>query len=195
MGGAIANAGGTVAVTATIVAESSSGGNCSGGITDDGYNIDDDTTCDLASPSISDSPTLDAKLGALANNGGPTETIALLSGSPALKKVPQADCPATDQRGSSRKVPCDIGSYDAFGNPKIKSFTPTKAKVGQLVTIVGSKLSNAVSVSFNGTPAVILTDSKSEVTADVPAGATSGPISVTTSTGGTVTSTTHFKVK
>ena len=68
-GGGIYNVG-TVNLLATIVA-SSGGADCSGGIIDQGYNIDDDGSCGFALPSISDYSTLDLTLGPLANNGGP----------------------------------------------------------------------------------------------------------------------------
>jgi hypothetical protein len=54
----------------------------------------------------------------LKANGGLTKTHALvLKTSPALKKVPKAGCPATDQRGTKRPQPtkdtfCDIGSFE-----------------------------------------------------------------------------------
>ncbi|HEY1918443.1 MAG TPA: choice-of-anchor Q domain-containing protein [Streptosporangiaceae bacterium] len=50
-------------------------------------------------------------LGPLADNGGPTKTIALLPGSPAIGTG--GKCPATDQRGDprSRKTGCDIGAF------------------------------------------------------------------------------------
>jgi hypothetical protein len=98
---------------ATILADNGSSGDCSGGDTDQGYNIDDDGSCGFSGTSTSDSPTLDATLGPLANNGGATKTIALLSGSPAIDVVPAADCPPTDQRGAARTgTTCDIGAYD-----------------------------------------------------------------------------------
>nr|MDJ0872523.1 right-handed parallel beta-helix repeat-containing protein [Gammaproteobacteria bacterium] len=62
----------------------------------------------------------------LADNGGPTLTHALVSGSPAIDAVPaSADCGGTDQRGESRRqdgngdgVPgCDIGAYEFGGVP------------------------------------------------------------------------------
>ncbi len=99
-------------VTATVLANNS-GGDCSSVLTDGGFNIDDDGSCGFSSPSVSDSPTLDKTLGPLENNGGPTQTIALLPGNPAIDYVtPSADCPRTDQRGVARKAPCDIGAFD-----------------------------------------------------------------------------------
>jgi CSLREA domain-containing protein len=62
----------------------------------------------------SPSAPIDPKLGPLADNGGPTKTHALLSGSPAIDAASTPDCPATDQRGVLRPqgAACDIGSYE-----------------------------------------------------------------------------------
>lgn len=52
-------------------------------------------------------------LGPLANNGGPTLTLALLAGSPAVN-LAIGNCPATDQRGMRRPgapTVCDSGSF------------------------------------------------------------------------------------
>ncbi len=65
-------------IEASILAESGPGANCSGGDTDAGYNIDDDGSCGFSGTSTSGSTTFDATLGPLANNGGPTKTVALL---------------------------------------------------------------------------------------------------------------------
>ncbi len=53
-------------------------------------------------------------LGALADNGGPTRTHALLAGSPAIDAASATDSPATDQRGVARPQGAgdDIGSYE-----------------------------------------------------------------------------------
>jgi hypothetical protein len=61
------------------------------------------------------------------------------------------------------------------------------------VTIDGSYLAGATSVVFNGTAASYSVVSGSELSATVPAGASSGPISVTTPDG-TATTTTPFTV-
>jgi fibronectin-binding autotransporter adhesin len=195
-GGGIFTEGKPVKARTTIVANSS-GGDCSGSITDMGYNIDDDGSCGFNAPSISDSTTLDSTLGPLAENGGPTETVALLPGSPAIGVVPAADCPPTDQRGVTRPTPCDIGAYQIGGStaptPTIAKVRPAKGKPGKKVTITGSRLSGATAVSFDGTAASITTDAATKITTKVPAGAKTGTISVTTP-GGTVTSATVFKV-
>ncbi len=49
----------------------------------------------------------------LADNGGPTRTHALVSGSPAIDAV-VGTCPTTDQRGLPRPVgnACDIGAFE-----------------------------------------------------------------------------------
>jgi hypothetical protein len=59
---------------------------------------------------------IDPKLGPLANNGGPTETMALLEGSPAISggDPDTAGLPTTDQRGLPRVVDgrVDIGAFE-----------------------------------------------------------------------------------
>lgn len=63
---------------------------------------------------------VDPKLGPLANNGGPTRTMALLSGSPAIDAVASSLCPppVTDQRGVTRPqgARCDIGAFEVTPN-------------------------------------------------------------------------------
>ncbi len=110
--GGIRNVEGTVSLTATIVAGNTSGGDCSG-VTDAGYNLDDDGTCGFSGTSLSDTPAgLDPN--GLQNNGGPTETIALEPGSPAIGAVTSASlCSTPDQRGVQRPTPCDIGAFES----------------------------------------------------------------------------------
>jgi hypothetical protein len=106
---------GTANVEATILAANDGQDCVYNPVNDKGHNIDDDGSCGFSGTSTSDSSTLDASLGSLANNGGPTQTIALLGTSltdPAIDVVPAAQCPATDQRGAPRTAPCDIGAYD-----------------------------------------------------------------------------------
>ena len=45
----------------------------------------------------------------LANNGGPTQTMAIAASSPARDAGDTADAPSDDQRGDPRSGPADIG--------------------------------------------------------------------------------------
>jgi predicted outer membrane repeat protein len=81
--------------------------------------------------------TTDPKLDTLANNGGSTQTHALLPGSSAIDTGASADCPATDQRGITRPQGsgCDIGAYEAGGFNVSSSSPTTGAKLTTLSTI------------------------------------------------------------
>jgi CSLREA domain-containing protein len=129
LGGAIGNAFfGGVSLNSTIVA-ASGGGNCDvegGGIFDAGYNISDDSSCGFGSPGSLDNTDPQLDPAGLSSHGGPTQTIALVAGSPAIDAIPLADCTdqesppnpiTTDQRGFPRpdngESACDIGAYEA----------------------------------------------------------------------------------
>lgn len=80
----------------------------------------------------------DPQLGTLADNGGFTQTHALIFGSPVIDKASPSDYPVTDQRGVDRpfdgdddgEAECDMGAFEldhvpTYGNVKItKSFDP-----------------------------------------------------------------------
>jgi hypothetical protein len=98
------------------------------GVVSRGHNLASDFSCGLFAEG--DLQGFDPQLGPLQDNGGPTETMALLSGSPALDaggdepvSLPgwswesgdfTGACPATDQRGYSRPqgTHCEIGAYE-----------------------------------------------------------------------------------
>lgn len=77
--------------------------------------------------------------------------------------------------------------------PAITSFAPTSSPVGTGVTITGTNFTGATAVSFNGAAATFTVSNSGTVTTTVPAGATTGPITVTT-LDGTATSATSFTV-
>ena len=110
----------------TIVANNS-GGNCERGggavIINSGYNLDSGSTCGWGSSNSSLSNT-NPLLGALADNGGPTKTMKLLSGSPAIDAGNASICSSSpvngkDQRGVIRPLGagCDIGAYETSRSP------------------------------------------------------------------------------
>ena len=86
-------------------------------------------------------------------------------------------------------------SVTSGGAPTITSFTPTSGPVGTSVRISGTNLTGATAVRFNGVAASTFSVNQpgTRITATVPSGATTGPISVTTPTG-TGTSSTNFTV-
>ncbi len=78
--------------------------------------------------------------------------------------------------------------------PTVDSISPDAGPVGAPVTISGAGFSNASAVLFNGASATFAVDSDSQITATVPDGATTGPISVVTPEG-TATSAADFRVQ
>jgi hypothetical protein len=77
--------------------------------------------------------------------------------------------------------------------PTITGFTPLAGPVGALVTLTGSNLDTATQVAFNGRMAAFTVLSSAQLTATVPAGASTGPISVG-ALGGTASTAAPFSV-
>jgi uncharacterized repeat protein (TIGR03803 family) len=71
---------------------------------------------------------------------------------------------------------------------------PASGKMGATVKILGTNLTGASSVSFNGTPALFTVESPSEITTTVPAGATTGTVQVGGTRSGTLSSNVPFQV-
>ncbi|MDO7848991.1 FG-GAP-like repeat-containing protein [Hymenobacter sp. M29] len=69
----------------------------------------------------------------------------------------------------------------AFAAPTLTSLNPTSGPVGTSVTLTGTNLGSTTGVSFNGTNAPgFVVNSPTSVTVNVPTGATSGNVTVTT---------------
>jgi Ca2+-binding RTX toxin-like protein len=78
--------------------------------------------------------TIDPLLGPLANNGGTTQTHALLEGSPAIDTAIGSLAEATDQRGLDREILPDIGAFELL----------------DIITILESAQSTKVLEGFSG---------------------------------------------
>lgn len=128
-----------------------------------GYNLTDDSTDTACSFNVNtDKVNQDPDLGALASNGGPTQTMLPANTSPAVDVIPNpttlsgaAVCPGTDQRGVSRpgsgETRCSIGSVE------VGSTAPSTTSVTLIPTTVpsGTRVIFLVTVaptSGSGTP-------------------------------------------
>jgi hypothetical protein len=114
-GGGINITDGTLLLENSIVAGSTFGSNFYvpfGGLTDGGNNLSSDESFTFSSPTSHNNT--DPMLGSLSDNGGPTKTMPLLAGSPAIDAANCADGPPYDQRGYLRPAgaSCDIGAFE-----------------------------------------------------------------------------------
>ncbi|MGI8857866.1 MAG: choice-of-anchor Q domain-containing protein [Thermomicrobiales bacterium] len=154
-GGGIINSGGifsgTVTLTNTIVAKNtatSGGPDASGAVTDGGGNLIGDGTgmTGLTNGTNGDqvgtaANPINPLLAPLGNYGGPTQTIPLLPGSPAIDAGKDATCAAAlptgaggkDQRGVTRPVGahCDIGAFEARFTLTVSGGTPQLANLSR----------------------------------------------------------------
>ncbi|MBI4034772.1 MAG: CSLREA domain-containing protein [Candidatus Chisholmbacteria bacterium] len=147
--GGVWNFGGSTNLTNTIVAVNSAAtasDDCAGAMTSLGYNLASDFSCALAG--TGDLNNTNPLLGPLANNGGPTQTHALLPLSPALDAVPLASCIlATDQRGVPRPqgIACDIGAFEL-------PVLTIDIKPGSYPNSINSKSKGTIPVAILSTP-------------------------------------------
>ncbi len=188
-GGGIYNDGGTLNYANTIIANSTAGGDCAGSGTI-GTNIDnlvEDNTC---SPLLHVDPLLDS----LKDNGGPTQTMALLLTSPAVDAGDNTICGNNpgpnnlDQRGVVRPVgaQCDIGAFEGAVDltaPTVDSFTlPASATSLTISPIV-------LGASDNNSPVTgyLITESDTPPSASDPNWTASSPTSYTVTGSGSYT--------
>jgi CSLREA domain-containing protein len=96
-------------------------------------NLSDDASCGFESGQ--GTVVADARLGALTNNGGPTDTHALLAGSPAINAADPNTCPAgsPDQRHAPAPDACDIGAFEFGARPPQAQLPPPVA--GETVNV------------------------------------------------------------
>jgi predicted outer membrane repeat protein len=100
---------------------------CYGTLTSYGYNLIQTVSanCTIGGDTTGNIIGQAPNLGPLQDNGGPTETHALLLNSPALDAIPEEaggdynGAPGTDQRGLTRPQgdSCDIGAFEAEPPP------------------------------------------------------------------------------
>jgi hypothetical protein len=170
---------GITTVASSVIAGGTGGAapDCGGeGVESHGNNVFSDLSCGPAASG--DRAGVDPLLAPLADNGGPTDTSALLLGSPAIDAG--AGCPATDQRGVSRAqgTTCDAGAFESpFTAPTLSpppppttttagpppppppppaDTTPPKLTIGSLAhSVTAKKLRQGLSVRIAANEPVI----------------------------------------
>ena len=113
-GGAICSTNGSVTLVNTILTNGIYSSNYFGVVVDGGHNLSSDSSCNFTNTGSLNNT--DPMLGSLQDNGGPTPTMALLPGSPAIDAGDTAAAPQTDQRGIVRPVgpAADIGAFEYY---------------------------------------------------------------------------------
>ncbi len=176
---AIAVGGGASTTLENTIISNPGVANCQQALTSSGGNLETDTdTCGFVTGTDQNTVSV-ANLNinaTLADNGGYTKTHALNSGSYAIDAAVNANCPATDQRATSRGYDgdaspnspqsgdCDIGAYESTSPatgvgdgtaPSNKTVLPSATNqavdVFTLSTNTGSDTLTALTVTFTGT--------------------------------------------
>jgi hypothetical protein len=155
-GGLLLVASGIASLKNTILAGNSatgSGANCNGLVNSLGHNLSSDASC-LGLTATGDLNNTNPLLGPLQNNSGPTQTMALLAGSPAIDAGDNAGCPATDQQGRPRPLDattagvsvCDIGAVEV----ETLKFIGMSFAVNTAAVAPGTPLQGTVTVTNGG---------------------------------------------
>ena len=128
-----------------------------------------------------------AALGRIAYaQGGTTQYIYDANGRLAGVLAPNGDAAIYHYDAAGNLTSIEHIGAGAFA---ILSFSPSVGTIGDKVTLTGVGLNTATSVSFNGTPAQILSTSANSLVAVVPDGATTGLITLSGARGTAVTAT------
>jgi hypothetical protein len=111
----------------------------SGTFTSLGGNLSDDATCNLTEPTDLPGNTL-TTLGLLADNEGPTRTLALVDGSSAVDAATCSSAVPVDQRAAPRPVgpACDIGAFELGGVVPPSTTTTTTSTTTSTTTTTAS---------------------------------------------------------
>jgi CSLREA domain-containing protein len=161
---------------------------CTGTISDGGHNI---AAVANGCPGTAGDP----KLGALADNGGPTQTMALQAGSAALDVVPTtgAGCESVDQRGVTRPhgTACDAGAYERAGPDATTGDAADITASG--ATLPGSVTPNGHATTYHFEYGTTTAYGTSTADQDAGSGVAAGSVS-TAATGLAPATTYHFRL-
>ncbi len=149
---------GSVAIKNSILLENN-GTNTNQPLNSLGFNIEDGTNAfNLSTGDQTNANNFHTTLGDLSNNGGPTQTHALLFGNAAINAGTSDAAPSVDQRNVTRDSNVDIGAYE---------FVPSGPSA--TVEISASSLSdsnNSTSVTITFSEAPVNFDPLDDLTVD-----------------------------
>jgi hypothetical protein len=209
-GGGIDNAApaGALQMYDTILADNSAyefgslgdGPDLYGSVTSLGYNLIGNSTGGSGF-AATDLLNVNPQLGPLQNNGGPTQTMALLPGSPAINAGDPSDntnpnTPAYDQRGPgyARIVggTIDIGAFEVQSGTSTQSISlvvsgPTSTTAGNAgtFTVTADYANGTIDTGYSGTVAITSSDGQAVLPADVTISNGTAQFSATLKTAGT----------
>ena len=152
------------------------------------YNVVDDGSCAFSGAGNLNATASGLDPAGLQSNGGPTPTVNLTAGSAAIEKVTSAAaCPAADQRGAARSVPCDAGAVEfettvAGPTPVVASVQPSFGYVtgGLTGVVTGAGFTGATGVMIGGTSATgVVVNGDRSISFTIPAAAAPGAVNVT----------------
>ena len=147
-------------------------------------------------PSAGISSTSNPLIGALASNGGPTQTMLPGSGSPAISAGTTLGAPSTDQRGTPRNGVVNIGAVQITKFLLSTSLDQPRIMIGQMATLNSSitNVQGAGEDSLNYTLAASIVSGSGSLGAlsnsggtGLAPGLTSSPASTAIFTAGTAT--------
>jgi hypothetical protein len=102
---------------------------------------------------------VDPRLGPLQDNGGPTQTMALLPGSPALNAGDPSQLGTADQRGVVRSGGVNIGAYQASASAFVLTAPATITTGAPFdVTVQAVDVFGQVAFGYRGTGTFRVTD-------------------------------------
>jgi hypothetical protein len=149
LGGTLANGSADFSIVNSLFKQHAASANAFGDFMDLGHNLSSDASFGFTQPSSFNG--YDPLLGPLADNGGPTRTLALLRGSPAIDAGDDAACPPTDQRGVTRPfgAHCDIGAFE-FNESVSGVLVGIASNSAPRIEFVGSREPGLLSVRIIG---------------------------------------------
>jgi hypothetical protein len=161
MGGAIFGGGSNVTLMNTLIVSNTADNpwniqrQCSAVLNDGGGNFQypANNPTDSTRPECTSSVEVsDPRLGASANNGGPTWTMALLPDSPAIDAGDSAVCLPADQRGIPRPqgIACDSDAYEVVTRLSLNPAFAFAGDLSMILTVLGDNFGTGSAINWNG---------------------------------------------